>query len=299
MNPVRNPIIPLPTFLILALGNHGPHFKCTRHNAGQIVLDSIASSMRLPFVREKDYDIVETKLHKFIEPCNARVALFKELMKKEAKIIKTKTASKNFSGPKISGHSPDSLITNNESGAGKSQKLEVDKEVIKDSISALEANIYLIKMRCFMNESGKYAARAIKNLRLHYPKNLPKTSRANSNLALDSSALASETHLIVLHDDLDRPFGKLSLKYGGSASGHNGLKSLVASLRTDAFTRLRIGIDRPSSSSSTSSLSVADYVLSKFPSEEKDELLSTVSKDAHEILSNLILRETWKSNTAT
>ncbi|KAI9143731.1 peptidyl-tRNA hydrolase [Paraphysoderma sedebokerense] len=296
MTLVRNPIIRPPTFIILALGNHGPQFKCTRHNAGQIVLDSIASSMRLAFVREREYDIVETKLHKFIEPCNAKITLFKELMKKGFKITKTKTALKTFSGPKSSGNSSDSSITNHESGI---EKMETDKEAIKETISMLEANIYLIKVRCFMNESGKYAARTIKNLRLHYPTNQPKLLKANSRLALDSSALASETHLIVLHDDLDRPFGKLSLKYGGSASGHNGLKSLVASLRTDAFTRLRIGIDRPSSSSSTSSLSVANYVLSKFPSEEKDELLSTVSKDAHEILSNLILRETWKSNTAT
>jgi PTH1 family peptidyl-tRNA hydrolase len=51
-----------------------------------------------------------------------------------------------------------------------------------------------------------------------------------------------ERSLIVISDDLALPFGTIRLRARGSAGGHNGLKSIIAALRTDEFTRLRIGI---------------------------------------------------------
>lgn len=64
--------------------------------------------------------------------------------------------------------------------------------------------------------------------------------------------------MLVVHDELELPFGKLGFKLGGSARGHNGLKSII-SMCGDNFWRLRFGIGRPEDRSQ-----VPDYVLSLF-----------------------------------
>lgn len=64
------------------------------------------------------------------------------------------------------------------------------------------------------------------------------------------------TRLVIVHDELDLPTGRVQLKLGGGLAGHNGLKSVKHHLKTDAFTRVRIGIDRPPGRQSP-----ADYVL--------------------------------------
>jgi PTH1 family peptidyl-tRNA hydrolase len=51
--------------------------------------------------------------------------------------------------------------------------------------------------------------------------------------------------LVVVHDELDLPVGRIQVKAGGGLAGHNGLKSIKAHLHTDAFTRIRIGIGKP------------------------------------------------------
>jgi PTH1 family peptidyl-tRNA hydrolase len=51
--------------------------------------------------------------------------------------------------------------------------------------------------------------------------------------------------LVIVHDELDLPVGRLQVKAGGGLAGHNGLKSIKAHLHSDAFTRVRIGIGKP------------------------------------------------------
>jgi peptidyl-tRNA hydrolase len=69
--------------------------------------------------------------------------------------------------------------------------------------------------------------------------------------------------ILVIHDELEKPFGKLMLKFGGSSRGHNGLRSLESVIGSD-FWRLRFGIGRPASKDQ-----VSDYVLTQFtPAEE-------------------------------
>ncbi|WP_447973455.1 aminoacyl-tRNA hydrolase [Nitrospira sp. Kam-Ns4a] len=70
--------------------------------------------------------------------------------------------------------------------------------------------------------------------------------------------------LLVVHDDLDLPVGRLRVKARGGAGGHNGLLSIIAALDTDAFCRLKIGIGRPAPGQDP-----ADYVLSPFAPEEQ------------------------------
>lgn len=55
----------------------------------------------------------------------------------------------------------------------------------------------------------------------------------------------SPENILVIHDDLDLPPGKLKLKTRGGSGGHNGIKSVIAQLQTEEFNRLRIGIGRP------------------------------------------------------
>lgn len=72
---------------------------------------------------------------------------------------------------------------------------------------------------------------------------------------------------IVIHDDLDLPFGKLRFRSGGSSGGHNGLKSITKMLNSQDFARLKMGIDRPDGF-----LKVESYVLSDFLKDEVEEL---------------------------
>ena len=71
--------------------------------------------------------------------------------------------------------------------------------------------------------------------------------------------------LIVVCDDLELPCGKIRVRAKGSAGGHNGLKSIIYQLGTDAFPRVKIGIGRPQ----TPEYPVVDYVLGRFTAEER------------------------------
>lgn len=72
--------------------------------------------------------------------------------------------------------------------------------------------------------------------------------------------------VLVVHDELDLPFGELRVKQGGGDAGHRGLKSVTAHLGTPDYARLRVGIDRPPPEFRGSQ---ADYVLQAFASAER------------------------------
>ena len=74
------------------------------------------------------------------------------------------------------------------------------------------------------------------------------------------------SQLIVVHDDLDLPFGTIRLKQGGGHGGHNGLRSIMGQLGKGDFTRLRIGIGRPTHGDTT------NYVLGTIPPAEMELL---------------------------
>jgi peptidyl-tRNA hydrolase, PTH1 family len=74
----------------------------------------------------------------------------------------------------------------------------------------------------FMNESGRSVARLVRRFKV-------------SDLAT----------LVIVHDELDLPLGTVRVKAGGGLAGHNGLRSIKAWLRSDEFSRVRIGIGKP------------------------------------------------------
>jgi len=87
--------------------------------------------------------------------------------------------------------------------------------------------------------------------------------------------------IIVVHDELDLPYGSLRLKRGGGDGGHNGLRSTTAALGTNEYARVRFGIGRPPGRQDP-----ADYVLKEFTAAERKELAFLVERaaDAVEML---------------
>lgn len=113
--------------------------------------------------------------------------------------------------------------------------------------------VAVAKPRTFMNRSGE----AVAPLVLRYTE--------------------SADELMVVYDDVDLPVGKVRIRAGGSAGTHNGMKSILASLETDAFPRLRFGIR---GLSHTRDQDLADYVLDEFDSEEEALVIEAVERAA-------------------
>jgi PTH1 family peptidyl-tRNA hydrolase len=81
--------------------------------------------------------------------------------------------------------------------------------------------------------------------------------------------------IVVVHDELDLPFGDIRLKVGGGHAGHNGLRSIIQRLGTPEFVRIRVGIGRPPAGFRGQ---VADYVLSSFDAIERAELPKIIER---------------------
>ncbi len=84
--------------------------------------------------------------------------------------------------------------------------------------------------------------------------------------------------VLVIHDEIDLPFGEIRTRTGGGLAGHNGLKSLRQGLGSPDFTRIRIGVGRPPT---TDPDRVASYVLGRF-AEPRDEVKALVERAADE-----------------
>jgi len=83
-------------------------------------------------------------------------------------------------------------------------------------------------------------------------------------------------HVLVLHDEIDLPFGEIRVRVGGGLAGHNGLKSLKQGLGSADFARVRVGVGRPPT---TDPDRVAAYVLGRFR-EPREEVAALVQRAA-------------------
>lgn len=111
-------------------------------------------------------------------------------------------------------------------------------------IKGQENELFLAKPQTYMNLSGE----SVQPLMAYY------------KIPLEN--------LIVLHDEIDIPFGKLRIQKNRGAGGHNGLKSINERLGTQDYARIKIGVGRPPHPE----MNVADYVLQNFSSEEQTQL---------------------------
>ncbi len=111
------------------------------------------------------------------------------------------------------------------------------------------SEVVLAKPQTYMNRSGMSVERLVKRF----------------NVQLDE--------LIVIHDDLDLPLGKLRISYGASSSGHKGVDSIIAHLGSRDFIRLRVGIGHPEDDSEAD---IITYVLGDFTPGEKEVIAPVI-----------------------
>jgi len=112
-----------------------------------------------------------------------------------------------------------------------------------------EHELVLAKPQTWMNLSGQAA----------------KALRAKYQVPME--------RVLVVHDDLDLPFGRLRIRTGGSSAGNHGLDSVIASFGTKTFPRIRVGVGRPVGDA-------VDYVLSSFSDDERARLPDLVGRVA-------------------
>ncbi|PPJ28790.1 aminoacyl-tRNA hydrolase [Nocardia nova] len=173
--------------LVVGLGNPGPEYERTRHNAGFLVADVLAERIggRFTVHKKSGADLLESRLD----------------------------------GRKV----------------------------------------LLAKPRSYMNESGRPVA------------------------ALARFFSVPPTEVIVVHDELDLPFGSIRLKRGGGEGGHNGLRSISNALSTKDYLRVRFGVGRPPGRQDP-----ADFVLKPFSAPERKEVPVLVEQTADAV--ELLLR---------
>ncbi|MDQ1717917.1 MAG: peptidyl-tRNA hydrolase, family, partial [Pseudonocardiales bacterium] len=170
--------------LVVGLGNPGPRYAATRHNAGFLVVDELAARL-----------------------------------------------GGSFKSPKaLSGRA----------------------DVIEGRLAGQP--VVLAKPRSYMNESGGPIV----------------TASRFYKIAIEN--------IVVVHDELDLPFGGLRLKRGGGEGGHNGLKSTTAALGSKEYARVRFGIGRPPGRQDP-----AEYVLREFSAAERKELAFLVDRAADSV----------------
>lgn len=128
--------------------------------------------------------------------------------------------------------------------------------------------VLLVKPQTFMNLSGESIVALM---------NFYKIDRAN---------------LLVLHDEVDFPFGTIKMQFNRSAGGQNGVKSITQLLGTQEYARLRLGVGRPPHPE----FALADYVLGNFSKEEQSNL-DKVLETASDAIESFILEGLNKAST--
>jgi len=121
----------------------------------------------------------------------------------------------------------------------------------------------LAKPQTYMNQSGRSVSLLVKRF----------------NIDLDD--------LLVIHDDLDLPLGKIRIRKGSSSGGHKGVDSIIAYLGSQDFVRLKFGIGRPAPDKNSKEISEDDiiaYVLSDFTAEEKRIISKAIPQVSQAIL---------------
>jgi len=122
------------------------------------------------------------------------------------------------------------------------------------------SKVVVARPQTYMNQSGEAVSRLVRKY----------------NISLDD--------LLVIHDDLDLPLGKIRIRPGGSSGGHKGVESIITELGSQNFPRLRVGIGRPISTEGLpedTNADVVTYLLSELPLEVKkaiNQVLPSVSE---------------------
>jgi len=142
----------------------------------------------------------------------------------------------------------------------KMQGIRFDKKRGKARIGTGEVaggKVVLARPQTYMNRSGEPVGYLIKRFGVNF------------------------NDLLVIHDDLDLPLGKIRIRQGGGSGGHKGIKSIVACLGSQDFVRLRVGVGRPTATEDSSEISDADiiaYVLTDFTPDQKQIITMVIPR---------------------
>ncbi|MEK7652437.1 MAG: aminoacyl-tRNA hydrolase [Patescibacteria group bacterium] len=129
-----------------------------------------------------------------------------------------------------------------------------------------KSGIILVKPETFMNKSGDCVSKFIKSKK---------------------DALG----LVVIHDDLDLRMGKFKISFNKGSAGHRGLESIIKKIKTNEFTRVRVGISPTTPSGKIKKpigeKKILDFIIGKF-SKKEDEIMKKVMKEVSEALETII-----------
>lgn len=166
-----------------------------------------------------------------------------------------------------------------------------------DIVDALSKRwfINLSEHRRFHGEYGEGTAIAGHKIALLKPHTYMNRSGQAVRAVLDWYKYSPES-VLVIYDDMALPLGRLRVRPGGSAGGHNGMKSLIAHLGTQAFPRIRVGIGSTDSAGDRDQ-AVVSHVLGKFAPEEK-KLVNTALDWAIEAVEMLLQKGTEDAMSA-
>lgn len=148
----------------------------------------------------------------------------------------------------------------------RTHSIRLDKKQAKARTGSGEVagnEVILARPQTYMNRSGQAVSRLVRKF----------------NISLDD--------LLVIHDDLDLPLGKIRIRPGGGAAGHKGVESIITELGSQDFPRLRVGIGRPlatEGSAGTTDADIISYVLSDFTPEEKQIITRVIPRVSEAIL---------------
>ncbi len=155
-----------------------------------------------------------------------------------------------------------------ELGIGKIDGWQKRKTLTSETITF--ADVVLVKPQTFVNSSGGAVLRVIEFYKVNVE------------------------DVWVIHDDLDLPMGKIRIRVGGGTAGHNGVESIIASIKSDKFVRFRLGIGRGTvetegnTEKNMHQSSVIKYVLSRFGRSEAGNLRHLVKKGMEAVRTGLI-----------
>jgi len=164
-------------------------------------------------------------------------------------------------------------------GNPKEEYASTRHNVGKDIVAALEEKLpkqaHIAELDVYMNNSGGAIKKLIKSKK-------------------------DAERLVVVHDELDVPLGRIKISYGSSAGGHNGVKSIEQAIKTKDYTRVRIGISPSTSSGKLKRPAPEDivkFVLGKFKPAEQEKL-KKVKKLVQEALELIVTEGVEAAQTA-
>jgi peptidyl-tRNA hydrolase, PTH1 family len=149
--------------------------------------------------------------------------------------------------------------------SGKAIRILYRKYKIKDWLSSIPGT-FKIEQKHFQNSSGVFV------------NPFKQTKRGSSGTSLSSWKIErAKRYIIVVHDDIDLPLGKIKISLGASSGGHKGIESIIQEIKTQNFARVRIGIQPDRGKPQN----VEEFVVQKFTPQETPIVAQTVQNAIH------------------